>query len=127
MTLCLSTIVFAAGESKSEKNYPKSIVVENIIENDDGSITVERRLLQFLGTGYINGNGVNLRSGPGTSYSSKGYLYYGDSVGVYNDTEVSGDWLFVYVNSGTLDGKDGYVYDTYITITSPARLSPAIE
>ncbi len=74
----------------------------------------------FLGLGEINYNGVNLRTGPSTSYKSLGKMYNGDNVAVYGDTTVSGPWYYVYVHSGNLDGEEGYVHSSYVTINSVA-------
>jgi len=58
----------------------------------------------------ITGNGVNLRSSPTTESASLGKLYKGNAVTV---TGKSGDWYTV-----TADGKRGYIYDDYVSITT---------
>ncbi len=58
--------------------------------------------------GTITGNGVNFRSGPGTSYASMGKFYSGDSVTV---TGSSGNWCAV-----TYNNQSGYVYHTYVSL-----------
>ena len=70
---------------------------------------------QALGTGYktISASGaVNLRSGPGTSYSSKAKLYSGTKVKV---VETEGSWARVTVQSS---GKTGWVMRKYISGSS---------
>lgn len=56
--------------------------------------------------GYITGNNVRLRSGPSTSSSILGELFFGNSVTI---TGVSGDWTAV-----TYNGKAGYVFSQYV-------------
>jgi len=58
----------------------------------------------------ITGNGVNLRSSPTTASTSLGKLYRGSAVTV---TGKSGDWYVV-----SSDGKRGYVYDDYVSVTT---------
>ncbi len=76
----------------------------------------------------INAVGVNLRTGPSTSYKSLGLLEKGAQLTV---TGTSGSWYQVIV---VATGRTGYVYKTYVTLTaatpspatpSPATLSPA--
>lgn len=70
---------------------------------------------------YINADSVNLRSGPGTSYSSGGqvnkndtlilspvdgtFVYYGDGY----------KWYRVTMTSGQCSGRCGYVVWTYVS------------
>lgn len=61
-------------------------------------------------SGVITGDMVNLRSGPGLGYSRIQYLYKGSAVTVNGDTN---GWVSVSYN-----GKDGYVYSDYVSITS---------
>lgn len=58
----------------------------------------------------ITGNAVNLRSSPTTASTSLGKLYKGDEVTV---TGKNGDWYTV-----TADGKRGYVYGQYVSVTT---------
>ena len=60
--------------------------------------------------GKLNADGVNFRTGPGTSYPSNGKLSKGTLVTVLSK---SGDWYKLTVNS---TGKTGYVFAKYITI-----------
>ena len=61
-------------------------------------------------SGVITGDMVNLRTGPGLGYSRIQYLYKGSAVTVNGDTN---GWVSVSYN-----GKDGYVYSDYVSITS---------
>lgn len=56
--------------------------------------------------------GLNLRSGPGTSYSVKCGLSYGTYL---YKTSTSGSWYYVRVMSGTYTGMTGYVSSDYVT------------
>ena len=62
------------------------------------------------GSGVINGSYVRMRSGPSTSYSILGSYNQGTSMTV---TGASGDWYKVSYN-----GAEGYVYKTYLTLSS---------
>ena len=61
--------------------------------------------------GYIKGNDVRLRSGPGTSYSILGTYNNGTPLTI---TGTSGEWTAV-----TLGGVNGYVNSTYVTTSNP--------
>ena len=56
--------------------------------------------------GSVSGSGVNLRSGPGTSYASKGTYSNGTRLTI---TGKSGDWYAV-----TIGSKTGYIYSPYV-------------
>ena len=56
--------------------------------------------------GYITGNSVRFRSGPGTRYDILGELNYGNTVTI---TGSSGEWKAVIYN-----GESGYVYGQYV-------------
>lgn len=58
-------------------------------------------------SGVITGNGVRLRSGPGTGYSILDHYYKGDELSVVTPGE---SWVKVSDN-----GKTGYVSKTYFT------------
>lgn len=62
------------------------------------------------GTGTINAYYVRMRSGPGTGYRILGTYNKGTSMTV---TGSDGDWYKVSYN-----GTDGYVYKTYLTLSS---------
>lgn len=65
--------------------------------------------------GYIKGNSVRLRSGPGTSYSILGTYNNGTPLTI---TGTSGEWTAV-----TLGGVNGYVNSTYVTTSNPSGSS----
>ena len=67
--------------------------------------------------GYIKGNSVRLRSGPGTGYSILGAYNNGQALTI---TGTSGDWTSV-----TINGLKGYVSSAYVTTTKPTVESPA--
>ncbi|SHI42518.1 SH3 domain-containing protein [Lutispora thermophila] len=122
ISILLSVIIVMSsfGIAFAEEIAPTAIVLnENGIE---AASIVEPGELQFLGLGYITGNGVRLRSGPGTNYPSLGSLYKYDDVAVYNDTTRNTPFLYVYVESGQNEGKEGWVHENYISITNPARI-----
>ncbi len=64
----------------------------------------------FAASGVITGDMVNLRTGPGLGYSRIQYLYKGNPVTVNGETN---GWVSVSYN-----GKEGYVYSDYVSITS---------
>lgn len=64
-------------------------------------------------SGRIMGDMVNMRTGPGLSYSRMQYLYTGDTVTVKGSTN---GWLSVSYN-----GKDGYVYSDFVA-AAPSSL-----
>ncbi|MFF2206348.1 SH3 domain-containing protein [Streptomyces sp. NPDC058145] len=60
--------------------------------------------------GHINTNGVNLRSGPSTRYSSKGVLSKGTRTYIYCYRDSSKDaWDYIKVTSGANKGVKGWV------------------
>ena len=66
-------------------------------------------------TGYIKGNNVRFRSGPGLSFSIHTELFYGNAVTV---TGVSGDWTAIEYK-----GQSGYVYSQYVAEGSVQTVS----
>ena len=63
-------------------------------------------------TKYVNATvGLNVRSGPGTSYSKLGKLSYKEKVTVLS---TSGEWSKINYN-----GKSGYVHSSYLQNTVP--------
>lgn len=58
----------------------------------------------------VDGNGINYRTGPGTSYSSKGFLYDGDDLRVYCG---KGNWYYTKLihrsKSGMKTGTYGWI------------------
>ena len=65
--------------------------------------------------GYVKGNGVRLRSGPGTGYSILGNYNNGTPLTI---TGTSGDWTAV-----TINGLKGYMSSAYVTTTKPSVTS----
>jgi uncharacterized protein YgiM (DUF1202 family) len=75
--------------------------------------------LDYYWHGHVNTGGVNLRSGPGTSYSSKGLLSAGNKLTYicYKEgTATTWSWDYVKVTSGAHAGTYGWVYDKYVDI-----------
>lgn len=71
---------------------------------------------------YINAYNVNLRSDPGTSYSSGGQVNKNDTLDLvftYNGTFIYyGDgykWYHVLMTSGQCAGSRGYVVSAYVS------------
>ncbi len=60
--------------------------------------------------GYVNTSLLNIRTGPGTSYSVMGQLAIGDGVDI---TEADGEWYQIIIGN-----RFGYVHSGYITTTS---------
>ncbi len=69
--------------------------------------------------GYINAMYVRFRSGPGTGYSVLGEYKSGTKLTI---TGSSGDWTQVNIN-----GKDGYVYSSYISVEEPATTAQPVQ
>ncbi|MER6684636.1 SH3 domain-containing protein [Streptomyces olivaceoviridis] len=66
--------------------------------------------------GVINTNSVNLRSGPGTSYSSKGLLSKGTRltwICYKPGTATTSSWDYVKIKSGVHKGTYGWVSARY--------------
>ncbi|MFF4346395.1 SH3 domain-containing protein [Streptomyces sp. NPDC001530] len=67
----------------------------------------------------VTASGVNLRTGPATSYGSKGLLNKGDTAsGVCWKTKSGRTWLYVKLSkktkSGLPKGTYGWVYSSYV-------------
>lgn len=63
----------------------------------------------------IVGTNVNFRCGPGTEYSSAGYVQNGDTFtngGLYTATDGS-YWRYCSMTSGSHSGENGYVASQY--------------
>ena len=75
----------------------------------------EISLTGSFGTGTVTGNGVRIRSGPGTSYS---ILTTRDKGAQLEVTGVSGGWYKVAVN-----GSDAYISSTYLSLSSSSGTS----
>lgn len=126
IAMCLATVmamsVMCVGAFAAEPEVSESLII------DDEEISLNALIdgKQFIGSGYINGNGVNLRAGASTSYTSLGLMYSGDQVAVYSDTTSSAPWWIVVVTSGNCKGKTGYVHINYVTVSDPARSATTV-
>ena len=72
---------------------------------------------------YVNGDSVNMRSGPGTEYNKLGSYNTGTSVEIIDTvTNSSGEvWYQVEILSS---GATGYILSDYITVINKAEESP---
>ena len=70
-----------------------------------------------MGEGYIRGNYVRFRTGPGTNYQIIDSYDYGQELTV---TGTYGDWTACLI-----DGVFGYVHSNYVEITSTNSVTPA--
>ena len=61
-------------------------------------------------SGWVSGSGVNLRTGPSTTYQSLAKLAKNTALTVL---ETAGDWYRVRIKSS---GKEGYIYQKYVTV-----------
>lgn len=64
--------------------------------------------------GTVQGNKVNLRQGPATSYASLGRMNEGDTLVIYGN--VTNNWYNVLVTSGSCEGIEGYIYIDYVKV-----------
>lgn len=74
--------------------------------------------LWMLGAGYCNGDGVNIRTGPGKRYPSVGMSYYGDGFNHYQterDSDATYEWIHVH------GGHIGWIHMDYYTEVEAAR------
>ncbi len=92
----------------------------NMITNDTDFMKIFTAVVPEEGVSekdaYINSTNVNLRSGPGTSYSVVTTLNTGDLLTLVK-TEAENNWYQVK----TKDGKSGYVYADYVTKGKPSE------
>ena len=91
----------------SGSGYISSAYLQLEAESGTASVTISQDGVP----GYIDGMYVSLRSGPGTTYSIIGTYSSGKLLTI---TGSSGAWKAV-----TIDGKDGYVFGTYVAEGSP--------
>ena len=66
-------------------------------------------------SGYINGSGVALRTGPSTAYDRLARLSRSTSLTILGS---SGSWYHVRLTAG---GKEGYVFAKYVTMTGAQK------
>ena len=64
-------------------------------------------------SGYVNDDGVNLRSGAGTSYSVVTVMGYKTEFTFDDGTLYNGEWYKITLS----DGTKGYIYYEYATAT----------
>ncbi len=64
----------------------------------------------------VLGNMVNLRTGPGTNYTSLGFMYKGDLLEIYGEAENS--WYKVKVLTGSCQNLEGYVRNDMVDMTT---------
>ena len=91
----------------SGSGYISSAYLQLEAESGTASVTVSQDGVP----GYIDGMYVSLRSGPGTTYSIIGTYSSGKLLTIIGS---SGAWKAV-----TIDGKEGYVFGTYVAEGSP--------
>ena len=80
---------------------------------------VEQVTESAVQNGYINAMYVRFRSGPGTGYSVLGEYSTGTKLAI---TGSSGGWTQVNIN-----GKDGYVYSSYVSVEAPAAVAEPVQ
>ena len=83
--------------------YPSYVSVVSKVDKASGTTATK---------GEITANGVNLRSGPGTSYSKVDKLQKLDSVTILDK---KGDWYKVTADA---INKSGYIYATFVKVTN---------
>jgi len=76
----------------------------------NSNYSVEPRAHQFV----VKADVLNVRSGPGTSYSIVGKLYYGDLVWLDPDTDWVEGWTGIYGTNSKGYYVQGYVSTEYI-------------
>ncbi len=91
---------------------------EGYVSNRYVSVVCKAAQGAYEQKGTITGEGVNLRSGAGITYKSLGKLARRTAVTVLS---VSGNWCQVKVTS---TGKTGYVYRTYVQLSSTPAPTP---
>lgn len=68
------------------------------------------------GSGYINENGVNLRSGAGTTYSIVTSMTKNTQISFISSDLYNNDWYHIKLSGGT----EGYVHRDYVEASEPA-------
>ena len=69
-------------------------------------------------TGYINTDGVNLRSGPGTTYSIVTLMGKSTTFSYISETLYNSEWYHIKLS----DGTTGYVHKDYATKNKPLEI-----
>lgn len=73
--------------------------------------------MQSIGERVVTADSLNVRSGPGTSYSRLGYLTKGTKIDIYH---IEGDWVVI-----NYQGSVGYVHKDYLELPSTGNPTPA--
>lgn len=110
ITSCLVMLLssFAYAKEVQYSDLTESEISE--YTSEDGSV-MPRVAVKWYTTIKNAGSGIVVRTGPDTNYTSNGYVYTGDKVGVCGDEN---GWVFIQYNlSGTY--KYGYVQAKYVT------------
>lgn len=83
----------------------------------------------FCGIGYCSGEGVRVRTGPGTCYRIIGHFYKGDSLSLKSvrvtPTPTNSDWRsWLYVTGKSSDGdyNRGFISEQYYVGEEPANI-----
>lgn len=98
----LVMLVYNLGPGVLSNSSVKSILL-NCVESTGSTSTTS-----FI----VNADALNVRSGPGTGYSSYGCIYYGEKVTLVEKT--NSQWYKIKTSSGTV----GYCYAEYLTAAS---------
>lgn len=109
-------------EDEEEETTKKQTTTATTTKNDkDNYGNVKPDNYFDGGTRYVSDDaGLHLRSGPGTSYSSRTVLDYGEKMYIRGSHSSSYDWCYVYVESM---GVYGWVYSAYISSSRPSSSS----
>lgn len=83
------------------------------------SITADKLMANTTINGIVNATSLNVRSGPGTTYSIIGSLFNGEKVVIISPT--TSTWLQITYNNGS---SSGYVHSDYITIVEDISTVP---
>lgn len=106
MILCITISVPAFAEETTTTSDNITTIQSSI---DDIIISP-----QTIDVGYINANGVRLRSSAGLSGTIIALLYSGDSVALSETTQVKDGYTWRLIEVDRI-GKSGWVVDSYIT------------
>lgn len=83
------------------------------------SLTGDKLMANTTINGIVNATSLNVRSGPGTTYSIIGSLFNGEKVVIISPT--TSTWLQITYNNGN---SSGYVHGDYITIVEDISTVP---
>lgn len=106
ITMLMSSLAFA-----NEINYNDLTKIQIAEYTSPEGYAMPRVAVKWYTTIKNAGSGIVVRTGPDSNYSSNGYVYTGEKVGVCGDEN---GWVFIQYNlSGTY--KYGYVQAKYVT------------